>query len=333
MNGHGIEIEPKGSVAEGIPQTDLEELLLQARTLSLARWGCKVTLCLPGMFMVDGQTGRYPAISITGDHCELGCDHCRGHILKPMHRVANSPELLELCTRLEGDGALGCLITGGSDRSGRLPWKSFLEGIRAVKARTRLHVSVHSGMVDGTTARALKDVGVDQVLLDVVGSEETWRQVLHLEEGERLVRQSLEALYESGLDVAPHIVAGIHRGRILGERKALDILAEFPLKLLVWVAFMPLRGTPLQESTPASVQEVARLIAESRIRFPEARISLGCARPRGRHRLALERLALEAGVQRLALYSEETVGTARALGLEVEVRPTCCSVSCGDLQR
>lgn len=308
------------------PDDELQGLLLRAREISMERWGPRTTLFLPGMFVAEGQTGRYPAISITGGHCQLGCDHCRGRILKPMYAASSSRELVELCRRLEARGALGCLITGGSDSSGRLPWRSFLEGIRAVKASTGLHISVHSGMVDKGMASSLRDAGVDQALIDVVGSEETWRNVLHLEEGERLLRRSLEALYGCGLEVAPHIVAGIHGGRILGERRALEILGDFPVRHLVWVAFMPIRGTPLGRSFPPSVEEVARLVAESRIRFPQARISLGCARPRGGYRLALERLALEAGVQGVAVYTEETLNAAKALGLEVSFQPTCCSV-------
>ncbi len=307
-------------------QLQLGELLARARALSWSRFGKRVTLCLPGMFRVEGKTGLYPAVSITGSRCSLGCEHCRGKILEPMYSVGDSRELLELCIKLEQQGALGCLVTGGSDSKGRLPWREFLEGIEKVKACTGLHVSVHSGMLDLDTAMALKEAGVDQALVEVVGARETWSSVMHLEDGPELLGETLEALYSSGLKVAPHIVAGIHGGEILGERNALELLRQYPVEILVWVAFMPLKGTPLGKAPPACPEEVARLIAESRLFFPEAFITLGCARPRGRKRLELERLALEAGVQRVALYSEETVKAARELGLEVEFQPACCSV-------
>lgn len=310
----------------------LQELLAKARAISWDRFGKRVTLCLPGMFLVDGKTGLYPAISITGGRCSLGCDHCRGKILEPMYSAGNSRELLELCTRLEQEGVLGCLVTGGSDHNGRLPWREFLAGIEKVKTRTRLHVSVHSGMLDMDTARALKEVGVDQALVEVVGAEETWTSVMHLEEGPKLLEETLEALYGCGLKVAPHIVAGIHGGKILGERKAMEILRQYPVEILVWVAFMPLKGTPLAQAVPACPEEVAMLMAESRLLFPDAFITLGCARPRGRKRLELERLALEAGVQKIALYSEETVEAAKGLGLEVEFQPSCCSVPIRSVQ-
>jgi uncharacterized radical SAM superfamily protein len=310
-----------------LEEMDLDELLRRARELSRKRFGKKIILCLPGMFLVDGKRGRYPAISITGGSCGLGCDHCKGKILEPMLRVSSPRELVELCLKLEGEGALGCLVTGGSDSSGRLPWDKFIGAIEEVKAKTNLMVSVHSGMVGDSTARAFKDVGVDQVLVEAIGSRETFREVMHLEEGERLLLETLDSLYGADLKVAPHIVAGIHGGRILGERRAMEILSQYPVDLLVWVAFMPLRETPMARCQPASPNEVARLIAESRLLFPEATIALGCARPRGRLRLELERLAMEAGVQRVGLYSEDSVRLARDLGLEVEFRETCCSMS------
>jgi hypothetical protein len=182
-------------------------------------------------------------------------------------------------------------------------------------------------MVGQETAVALKGAGVDQALLDVVGAEETWRRVLHLEEGEALMRRSLDALFDAGLEVVPHVIAGLHFGRILGERRALEILRGYPSRLLVWVTLMPLSRTPLAKAVPPAPEEAARLLAESRLMFPDTEISLGCARPRGTYRRILERLALAAGVNRMALYSEETIASAAALGLEMRFQESCCSLA------
>jgi lipoyl synthase len=302
-------------------------LLARARTISRERFGKRITLYLPGMFVLDGERGRYPAISITGDHCRLRCDHCAGEILKPMPGATTPEALVELCLRLRDAGALGFLVTGGSDEQGRLPWDRFLGALAEVKKRTGLHLSVHSGMVDQDTALGLREAGVDQALLDVVGADETWQEVMHLEGGGALLRRSLDGLRRAGLQVVPHVVMGIHRGRILGERKALEILRDDPPSLLVWVALMPLPRTPMASTPPLPLEEAACLLADSRVMFPDTEISLGCARPRGKYRQALERIAMEAGVNRIALYSDDTVDHARSLGLEVEMRGTCCSVT------
>ena len=310
-----------------MPAEPIASLLARAQALSWERFGKRVVFYLPGMFVMDGVRGRYPAISITGPSCGLGCDHCAGEILKSMPAARSPQELVEVCLRLRDAGVEGFLITGGSDTRGRLPWSRFFDALAEVKRRTALHLSVHAGMVDGPTARALKQAGVDQANVDIVGADETWREVMHLPDGAALLTGTLDALHAAGLDVVPHVVMGIHRGRIVGERGALDIVRRYPVKLLVWVVLMSLPATPMAGAVPPTLDEAARLLGESRLLFPESEIALGCARPRGAYRRALERIALDAGVNRVALYSDESVEYARSLGLDVVFRETCCSLT------
>lgn len=310
-----------------MPADEIQELMNHARRLSWERFGKRVSLYLPGMFVRDGERGHYPAVSITGGACALQCDHCAGEILKPMPSAMSPMALVERCLRLRDAGATGFLITGGSDPKGRLPWRRFLDAVAKVKQQTGLPVSVHSGMVDEETARGLKDAGVDQALIDVVGAEETWRDVMHLPDGLAMMRRSLDALHEAGLDVVPHVVMGIHYGRLLGERAALDMLLGYRPPLLVWVAFMPLRRTPMEGRLPLPLKDAALLLAESRLMFPDSRISLGCARPRGVYGRDLERLAVDAGMNRIAVYSDETVEYAKSLGIEVDIHGSCCSAT------
>jgi uncharacterized radical SAM superfamily protein len=310
-----------------MPAEPIDQLLARARALSWERFGRRVGFYLPGMFIMDGARGRYPAVSITGPACGLGCDHCSGEILRSMPAARSPRELVDVCLRLRDDGAEGFLVTGGSDARGRLPWSRFLDALAEVKRRTALHVSVHAGMVDRPTAAALKQAGVDQANLDIVGAEETWREVIHLADGATLLDASLDALHAAGLDVVPHVVMGIHAGKTLGERRALEIVRRSPPKLLVWVVLMPLPGTPMAGAAPPALEEAARLLGESRLLFPESELALGCARPRGEYRRALERIAIDAGVNRVALYSDETIDYARSLGMEMSFRETCCSLS------
>jgi uncharacterized radical SAM superfamily protein len=168
---------------------------------------------------------------------------------------------------------------------------------------------------------------VDQANLDIVGAEETWREVIHLADGAALLDDSLDALHTAGLEVVPHVVMGIHKGRIVGERRALEILRRYPPKLLVWVALMPLPGTLMANAAPPALEEAACLLGESRLLFPGSEIALGCARPRGEYGRALERMAIDAGVNRVALYAEESVDYARSLGVEAGFLQTCCSIA------
>ncbi len=303
---------------------DANDLLTEAHRGGRGHRGRRITFFLPGMFVLDGVRGKYPAVSLTGARCSLMCEHCRGTLLAPMMPAEDPEALVDLCRGLERDGHPGVLISGGCDLDGNLPWARFLPAIRRVKQTTRLFVSVHAGFIREHDARGLQEAGVDQALVDLVGDDDTLRRIYHVPFGTERIAGALEALTAAGIPVVPHVVCGIDGGRMGSEERALDLVARFRLRQLVVVSFMGLPGTPLHRAAPPAPGQVAELIARARRRMPELTISLGCARPRGDSRLEL--LALDAGVDRMALPSEETVARAREHGLEIRYQRSCCSV-------
>ncbi|MEW5912683.1 MAG: radical SAM protein [Thermodesulfobacteriota bacterium] len=305
---------------------ELSRLLTAARGLSWAHHGKRLAVHLPGMFVAYGRRGRYPAVSITGQRCEQGCDHCRGRLLENMLAATTPAELVALGRRLAAAGQEGLLLSGGSDPSGRLPWEAMLPAIEQLTAETDLVITAHVGRIDERLARALKAAGVRQALVDLVGSPETARQVLHLADGLAAQQETLAACAAAGLEVVPHIILGLHAGRIEGEDRALALAAAVRPRRLVFVVLMPLKGTPLAQAQPPSPEEVARFMAQARLRLPAARHHLGCARPRGRARQELDALAVRAGVNALAIPSDAALQAAAELGLTVTFADTCCSV-------
>ncbi len=295
-----------------------------ARRQSWRTFGRQITFYLPGMFAYDGLAGRYPAASITGDRCALQCDHCRARILAPMIDTDSPGQLVDKCLKLEEKGNHGVLISGGCDENGRLPWQPFLAALAEVKQRTGLVVSVHSGLIDVVTAKALKNAGVDQALIDVIGDDETLQKIYHVPFGVERIKSSLAALREAGLPIVPHVVCGLNYGQIKGERAAIDMLAGYDVAQVVIVALMQIPGTPVYGSPRLRAAEVAAILAEARLKLPDARISLGCARQRGSHEL--EMLAIDAGVNRMAIPSDEAIAHAKNYGLDIRYQRTCCSV-------
>jgi hypothetical protein len=288
-------------------------------------FGKEFTFYLPGMIRYGNQRGRYPAVSLTGKSCELMCEHCKGRLLEPMIPIASPENLVEKGLRLKRSGAFGLLLSGGSDREGRLPWPEYTRAIQQVKKDTDFFMSAHIGFPDLESCRGLKNAGVRQALIDVMGDQNTASRVYHLE-SLKTVEQALESISESGLPFVPHIVAGLFYGRIQGEYRALDMIRRYEPAALVVVVLTPLKGTPMAGVKPPSPVEVARLMATARLLMPETPISLGCERPRNQDGLFLERLALLAGATRMAVWSEETVKFAQDLGLKPRFQPTCCSV-------
>ena len=302
----------------------LADKLRRARELTWERLGKHITFYLPGMFTLDGIGGRYPAASITGAECALSCDHCGGKILESMLRTDTPKRLVKTCLSLEAKGCKGVLLSGGCDAGGKLPWETFVDAVAEVKARTGLIVSVHCGLVDDAQAQALKAAGADQALIDVIGDDATFQRVYHVEFGVSRIRDAMGALATAGLPIVPHVVCGLNYGRMTGERTAVEMIAGFDVEQLVIVSLMNLSGTPMAKALPPAPEEVAELIADARLAMPDTRISLGCARKRGQS--GLDVLAIDAGVDRMALPSDEAVVRAEGYGLDIRYQTTCCSV-------
>lgn len=306
----------------GSPDRDL---MARAAALSWNRHGRSVGFHVPGMFIYDGRRGRFPALSLTGSQCGLSCGHCQGLLLAPMTPALDPNALVERAKAAWQAGHLGLLVSGGCDREGRLPWETFAPALARIKEETGLIIAVHSGFVDKTQARALKKAGVDRAMIDVIGHRETARAVYNLP-GLETVEASLQALAEVGLEMAPHVVVGLHFGRLKGEERAVELALAAGARTLVFVVFMPLKGTPLAGCRPAPEAEVANLIARTRLSHPETVLNLGCAKPRGAYHRRLDRWALSAGVNNVAIPAPEAVDLAPELGLKAVWSETCCAL-------
>ncbi len=123
----------------------------------------------------------------------------------------------------------------------------------------------------------------------------------------------------------PHIVCGLDYGDIKGEENAIDMISRFEVEHVVIVSLMGIPGTPMRNITPPKARAVADIIAGTRLKMPDVLISLGCARQRGNSEM--EVLAIDAGVNRMALPSDEAIARAAQYGLEISYQRTCCSVA------
>ncbi len=312
---------------EATSSRDLADLLREAWELSRQRLGNKLECFIPGKMHYMKDHGRYPTISITGKACALNCDHCQGHILSSMIPATSPGELVETCQRLDLEGNIGVLISGGSLPDGTLPWGPFIGAVREVKDSTSLKITIHTGFIDGPTARRLDEAGVDEFLIDVIGSEDTMSVVYHLPATIKEMEDSLEALEATGKPVVPHIVVGLHYGELKGEVEALEMVARHKPYALVIVVLRPIPNSPMGHVEPPDPETVARFIVLARFRLPDVPLALSCARPPGRYRKRLDLLAVEAGINRIAMPAEEALDRAREMGLEVEFYRTCCSKS------
>lgn len=268
----------------------------------------------------------FVTVSVTGSRCALSCSHCGGKLLCSMMPLDTPELLLEKGLELSRRGCRGLLISGGSDLQGAVPVFDFLPAIARLR-NEGLKIIVHTGLADEKTVAGLKNAGVDQVLIDVIGDRDTVREVYHIDAGPEDFENCLALCLKYGIDVAPHIVLGLHFGRFLGEYRALEMITACRPKCFSIVVLKPLQGTLMEKSALPPLSDCCRFLAEARIANPRSFINLGCARPAGEYSRCLERAALEAGLTGISYPSPETVSLARERGFRLRFCDVCCTIA------
>jgi len=274
---------------------------------------------------------EFPTISVTGQGCALNCKHCGGVVLKTMYPATTSEKLFELCAELKRQGALGCLISGGCLPDGSVPLDNFVGSIAKIKRELGLTVFVHTGIISFETAVALKKAGVDAALIDVIGSDETINEVYNLKTSVKDYDNSLKALHETNIVFVPHVIVGLHYGKLKGELHALHIISKYEPSALVVIAFMPIHGTSMENVSPPKPLDIARVIIIARKLFPQTPLVLGCMRPKGKHRTETDVYAIKAGVNAIAFPAEEAIKFAKHQGYEIVFSSLCCSQIYSDI--
>ncbi|MCZ2808532.1 MAG: radical SAM protein [Candidatus Bathyarchaeota archaeon] len=273
----------------------------------------------------------FPSISITGSSCALKCKHCDGKVLNTMFPAPSPKELFELCRELKEKGAIGCLISGGCLPDGSVPLDEFVDAIAKVKKELGLTIVAHTGVIELSTAEKLKRAGVDAALIDIIGSDQTIREVYRLEISVEDYDRSLKALHKSGIPFVPHLLVGLHYGKLKGELQALKMISNHSPSAIIMIAFMPIHGTPMEKVNPPNPEDIAKVLVTARLMMPKVPIALGCMRPKGKHRTRTDILAVTAGVNAIAFPDEEAIRLAESLGLEISFSPICCSQIFKDL--
>jgi len=253
------------------------------------------------------------SISLTGTRCALSCAHCGGHYLEHMIPVEEALE--------RARGATSCLISGGSDRQGRVPVVGpHLETVRQLREGRRLNW--HVGLIGEAEAEAIAPL-VDVISFDFVGDDATIREVYGLEAGVEDYRRAYQMLRQR-FRVVPHLTVGLRGGELGHEGPALQMLAEMEAEELVFLVFIPTPSTRYASRQPPSPAEVAEVFVEARTLLPRAWLGLGCMRPHGAYRDEVDVLAVQAGLNGIVSPSRKAVQEAEARGLRVVRTRECC---------
>ncbi len=320
------------SEIDNLKQLPLSDLQSEAFTIRKQEFGDQLTFSIPGAITYSDRTrpfskDRFAAISVTGTRCDLHCGHCRGKLLESMIAAEDPETLSKVLERLESHGALGALLSGGADKDGAVPLDTFIRPISAIKTRSpSFKIICHTGLIGRETAMALKEAGVDQVLLDVIGDNDTIRQVYHLDKSIEDYEETLRMLKEIGHRLAPHIIVGHHFGEIRGEWKALDMVTRIGVETIVFVVLKPLDRSDTGHLKIPAPGEVSRISAAARILNPKTPIRMGCIRPAHPWKAEMEKGCINSGVNTIAYPLQTTIEYAGKIGLRTRFVEMCCSL-------
>lgn len=272
----------------------------------------------------------FPAFSITAGACGLNCDHCQKKILEPMIPATN-PAMLDEKVRhlISSQGLNGFLLSGGSNKKNEISYGRYMPVVEKLKQDfPDLKIAIHSALLDERRAKEMESAGVDTVMMDVIGAQETIKEVYKLDRPVEDFEATLAALCSTSMEVTPHIVIGLHYGQILGEANALDIVSRYGVTALVLVVIMPFYARPGTFGTPATT-DVGRIFLEARERLPDQQVLLGCARPPGMHKRVTDAYAIMAGLDGIAFPADGAVSVAHSIGRPFEQAHSCCSIKLG----
>jgi len=319
-------------------QNELDAALTIARDLSWKNFGKAIRFYAPSFMYYKSNRfcsspEAFPSVSVTGSFCALKCKHCGGKVLNTMMPALTPQRLVEVCTGVKEKGGIGCLISGGCLPDGSVPLGKFVDAIAEVKQRLGLTVVVHTGVIDFDMAQRLKEAGVDAALIDVIGSDETIKEIYQLNVHVSDYDKSLSALHRSGIPLVPHVLVGLHYGELRGEFKALDMISKYSPSAVIVIALMPIHGTTMQGVDPPTPQDVAKVLVATRFMLPTTPLVLGCMRPKGKHRMETDTLAVKAGVNAMAFPSDQAMQLADSMELETVFSSLCCSQIFEDLRR
>ena len=212
-------------------------------------------------------------VSVTADSCPMNCKHCGGVYLKHMVPVWEMEGYVK-------EGRKVFLISGGMDRSGRIPFERWRELLRDLKERYKLKYNFHVGFPEerDEVANELADV----ISADFFADPDVMEEVYGIR---RSPLKQLEVLKSYERPVIPHVTIGVLCGKMSHEFRAIEMLSK-EFSSIVLNVFIPTPETAYADCPPPDIGEVEKVFAVAKKLFKV--VFMGCMQPKGKYREELQ---------------------------------------------
>jgi len=212
----------------------------------------------------------FPNISVTGGFYAPAYKYCPKKYSSSIIPAITPKKHYNLCLDFNENGALGCLISGDFDESGRVPLP--YETIHEIKRDTSLLINLYTGLLTEDDALCLRLVKPDAVSFDIVGDKTFIRDIYGLRKNPEDYLETLDYLLDNKVNVVPHVFIGLAHGTIRHEVNVYKMLKERKAKKVVLLLKRPEPGERID------VGETVATMKKARDMFPT--LILGSMRPR-----------------------------------------------------
>lgn len=286
---------------------------------------------------------EFPSISITGEECQLNCEHCDKKYLQHMLPAKSAESLEKTLEKLVKRNAIGTLISGGCDEDGKVPIWNYADAIEKFQhsnSNQNFYLNSHVGLVNEKEAEMIAKMKIDTVSFDLNLDPMVIEEVFHLTQTPEDYKSSFLALLKHRVRVIPHVLVGAYFGKIQKELEALQFLAQlsqgaseklgFPYdpEIIVFIIMIPPHHAGKTDPRFKVIQpeDIAKLILVSRYFFPSTELSLGCMRPHGAYTFNLEKWSIQAGITRIVKPSLKTRKWLHSQPIDIESLSACCII-------
>ncbi len=271
----------------------------------------------PGRLLPAALEFVYPRrtlpVSSTGRSCTLNCAHCAGHYLQKMHTLPEA--LAETASQPKS-----YLVSGGFTKQGIIPHGEHRAELAALSRRAPLNM--HTGLIGPDEATWLGSVA-GAASFDFVQDARVIEDIYGLEKTPDDYLRSYRTL-KKHLRTIPHLCLGLSGSSLREEYRALQILREEGAEAISIIVFRPTPGTRMAACFPPPLPQVELFLHRARRLLPETPLYLGCLRPGGRYRQALDSLAVRVGMKKIVHPSPPARKLAAKLGRRIEYSEECC---------
>lgn len=263
----------------------------------------------------------FPSLSVTGPYCALKCKHCNGKYLQHMIPVTTPEKLIEFAKNNDGKIS-GFLLSGGSTRDGKVPLKKYTRAVKWIVENTSLKVNIHTGIIDREDITYLEEMAPHQISFDVIGSTKTIREVLGTSKTKEDYFEALDMLDSSTLNYSPHVIAGLHFGKVLGEYDVVNKIKDLKrFSNLVLIILIPTKGTPMA-NVKIDKDEVIYFFKYTLDLISPKKVVLGCMRPRSF--LDVEFLCVKRRCKGIVIPSLKTLKMLKDEKVDAIKKDMCC---------